>query len=520
MAKANRKPRGFNTDGLCLPELHYMINPLKRIPVVGKFITNEIYFAIQAPRLSGKTTYLYSLARKLNDLDRHIALVVSFERAGGRYTTPEEADKILLDGLYMSATRQLRREYHPPNPRHHEFNGIADYLKQWCRRQSKPVVLLIDDIDALEGDVFFSVLSQLREGFQGRPAHYPASIILAGLRDVREYSDNIRSADHAVGTGGSPFNLKNDSLLLKYFSREEVDDFLEQHTEETGQVFPAEVKGEIHRLTGGQPWLVNALVKLMLTRLLRGDVSLPITMEVLRQARREFILRRDSRLDSLVDRLKERRVKRIVQAIVNGDSLPLELLEDDLVYVRHLGIVGRTNPPAFANPLFAEIIPRAMAYSIQSSLPAEIRAVKFLDDSGQLDMDLLLHEFQQFYRNNGERWVGRYEYNESVQQLMLMSFLQRVTDFGGDLTREMAVGNCRLDLLVEFKNRRFALEFKVLLDKYAVEEGKENLVRYLDCLGFRKGYLVLFDPEDKPWEDRLYFKDVSFKGKTITMVGL
>ncbi len=91
---------------------------------------------------------------------------------------------------------------------------------------------------------------------------------------------------------------------------------------------------------------------------------------------------------------------------------------------------------------------------------------------------------------------------------------------GGDIAREMAVGNGRLDMLVTYKDREFALELKIHRDSYTLEDGKEQLDRYLDTLGLPKGYLVIFDPDKKSWEEKLYFKDISHNGKTITLVGL
>lgn len=76
------------------------------------------------------------------------------------------------------------------------------------------------------------------------------------------------------------------------------------------------------------------------------------------QAKQELILRRDTHLDSLADKLKEKRVKRIVQDIINGKNLSLEILDDDIAYVRDLGLVGQTDPLKFSNPIYAEIIPR------------------------------------------------------------------------------------------------------------------------------------------------------------------
>ena len=48
-------------------------------------------------------------------------------------------------------------------------------------------MLLIDEIDALIGDSLLAVLRQLRAGYVRRPAGFPQSVVLCGVRDVRDY---------------------------------------------------------------------------------------------------------------------------------------------------------------------------------------------------------------------------------------------------------------------------------------------------------------------------------------------
>ncbi|MCP5103230.1 MAG: hypothetical protein GY950_07625 [bacterium] len=157
---------------------------------------------------------------------------------------------------------------------------------------------------------------------------------------------------------------------------------------------------------------------------------------------------------------------------------------------------------------------------MEASIPKEIQPPRFIDKDGILDMPKVLKEFQKFYRRNSDAWLDRYEYKESAQHLLLMAFLQRVINAGGDIVREMAVGNGRIDLLVKFGKQEFALELKIKRDNYTIEDGKEQLDRYLDKLGLKEGYLVIFDPSAKEWEEKLYFKDVDYNDKKITMVGL
>ena len=511
-------PKWFNTAGLCFPGKHYMVDPVTRLNEVEELIRKEFYFTLHAPRQTGKTTYIHALTRKLNAEGKYISLVASCERAGYGSITVEDANEIIINSIYSAACLQLPEKHRPENPVGKKYLDLKFYLEKWARDQQKPIVLLVDEIDALMDDVLISVLRQLRDGYQSRPEHFPSSVVLVGLRDVREYKAEIRKGRPSLGTA-SPFNIKSDSLTLQNFSQQEVNSLLEQHTAETGQVFPEEVKNEIHRLTDGQPWLTNALARQMVSKILDDDYTRPITMDLLFQAKQQLILRRDTHLDSLLDKLKEERVKKIVQAIINGDNIIFDILDDDILYVRDLGIVGKTDPLKFANPIYAEIIPRIMAGAIQATIPGEIQLPWFVTDNNELDMKKVLTAFQEFYSENAEAWLDRFTFKESAHHLLLMAFLQRLVNSGGEIIREMAVGNGRIDLLIKFHKQRVAMELKIKRGQKSIEKAKKQLDRYLERLGLNQGYLVIFDPGEGDWEEKLYIKETHYNHKKIIMVG-
>ena len=89
---------------------------------------------------------------------------------------------------------------------------------------------MFDEIDALVGDTLISMLRQLRAGYEERPKRFPISVILCGIRDVKDY--RIHSSNKEIITGGSAFNIKAESLRLGDFSREECLELLIdlQHT--------------------------------------------------------------------------------------------------------------------------------------------------------------------------------------------------------------------------------------------------------------------------------------------------
>ena len=53
--------RYFNIAGPCIPEKHYMLPALDRLPGIRRLVSREQYFVIHAPRQTGKTTALKEL---------------------------------------------------------------------------------------------------------------------------------------------------------------------------------------------------------------------------------------------------------------------------------------------------------------------------------------------------------------------------------------------------------------------------------------------------------------------------
>ena len=114
--------------------------------------------------------------------------------------------------------------------------ALQEALSRWAEESPKPLVVLIDEIDTLVGDTLISVLRQLRAGYDQRPERYPQSVVLCGVRDVRDY--RIRSSSGEIITGGSAFNIKAESLRLGDFSETETRALLAQHTEAAARRSP------------------------------------------------------------------------------------------------------------------------------------------------------------------------------------------------------------------------------------------------------------------------------------------
>jgi len=465
------------------------------------------HFVLHAPRQTGKTSALLALADVLirrgyrcvyvtvetartarDDVERAIRTVLVRLASQARATL----DDGFLDDIWPDVLARVGAD-----------EALGEALSRWAQASSQPLVLLIDEIDTLVGDSLLSVLQQLRAGYLARPERFPHSVLLSGMHDLRDYR---------MGAAGSPFNIAAASLRLGDFSREQTLALLGQHTEETGQAFAPAALEAVWTQTGGQPWLVNALAHgtCFGNRALRDDRSRTVTADDVAAAREESIVNRVTHLDYLADKLREDRVRRVIEPMLSGSDRHV-FTDRDVAYARDVGLVARDAPLRVANPIYAEVLPRELAWVAQETL--DLSPPRYVRADGSLDAELLMAEFQSFFRRHSEHWRNRFAYEEAWPQLLLQAYLQRVVNGGGRIEREYALGSGRVDLLIVWplpdRVQEFVLECKVVRGHNALEsvvaEGVEQTARYVDRCAAEAGHLVVIDQrENRNWEDRIY----------------
>ncbi|MDS4021122.1 MAG: ATP-binding protein, partial [Candidatus Competibacter sp.] len=220
--------RFFNTEGPVKSDKHYSLPPLQRwdLEDVLSLIEREKYFLLHAPRQTGKTTCLLALADHLNRGGRYRALYANVEAAQAARERVEPGMAAVVQAIANSARWRLQDDGAEPLARRilreqAPLVALEGFLTAWCERSPLPIVLMLDEADALVGDTLISLLRQLRAGYPQRPQRFPQTVILCGVRDLRDYRIHSSSEQAAI-TGGSAFNVKAKSLRLGDFSAAEV----------------------------------------------------------------------------------------------------------------------------------------------------------------------------------------------------------------------------------------------------------------------------------------------------------
>jgi hypothetical protein len=446
------------------------------------------------------------------------AILVSLENALIRFDTTKQLHSI------PAKVKSDHPEAH--------FAWMQKALFELSQNSPKPLVIFFDEVDALVGDSLISFLRQLRAGYDGRPQAFPASVVLCGVRDLKDYRMHMDGKD--VITGGSAFNIKAESLRLGNFSFDEMKALWLQHTQATGQQFASEIFDELWLDTMGQPWLVNALGHQLTWKMRENrDRKRLITLEMYKQAREQLIQSRATHLDQLAFRLEEPRVKPIIEALLSGEEVETRFPDDDIQYVEDLRLIRRKPEIQISNRIYKEVLPRELTSPIQDVMHQPQQWYVKADRT--LDMVKLFKAFQQLFRNHADAWLKSMDYKEVAPQLLLMTFLQRIINGGGRIEREYALGRKRMDFFIEWPldpkqsfngpKQDIVIELKVIRERSnpetVLQDGLMQTREYATHKGASEAHLVIFDRRPgKTWEEKIYDRMTESEGYLIYVWGL
>ncbi|OAD24020.1 hypothetical protein THIOM_000131 [Candidatus Thiomargarita nelsonii] len=293
----------------------------------------------------------------------------------------------------------------------------------------------------------------------------------------------------------SPFNIARE-LQLSPFTLTQVQDLMSQYTTETGQAFEKGVIEEIHRLTGGHPFLVNRLA-LILSEEIATERTQAISHSHLQSALKKRVRERNYNYESLIRHASEYQEQ--VLRLLFGARLKFTL---NTPWVNALNMHGLIimNAQGFceiANPIYEHILTdyfQPLESDLQAAILVNSYDLRQHIVGDELQMDQLLSRFRQFVERRGrEAFKVTPMPQEATGQYLLMAYLDLlVREIGGDLFTEIDSGEGRMDLIVVYRGHRYVIETKIWYGPAKFDKGVEQLEDYLESEGASVGYLVVF----------------------------
>ena len=503
--------RSFNVNGACKPDRDYMVSLKPRLEEIKAMIDRGQYFTITKARQYGKTTILRALSDHLkND---YVIVSLDFQKMS---FSDFETESAFVSGLAREISKRIRPMADVPDaikavltklaeqtPDPIRMAEIFDRFSQWCGQSSKPVVLIIDEIDtATNNQVFLDFLAQLRAAYLDRditPAFQ--SVILAGVYDIRNIKRKIRSdEDHKQN---SPWNIAAKFRVNMSFSAQEIAKMLQEYETDyhTGMDI-TEISKLIYDYTSGYPYLVSSLCKTM-DEEIAGTNDFPDKNSVwtkrgFMEAEKLLLSENNSLFQSLTGKLEDYPELRnvVYQLLFTGKSIPYISQNPYIDAAAMFGFIKNHNGTAvISNRIFESVL-----YNLFIS---EEFSMSKMYDIGLQEKNQFITEGHLNVRKVLEKFVETFEYLygdkdeaflEDVGRRYFMLFLKPIINGIGNSYVEAETRNReRMDLVIDYRGEQSIIELKVWRGNAYNKRGEEQLSDYLDYFHLKKGYMLSFN---------------------------
>ncbi|MDE6607215.1 MAG: ATP-binding protein [Lachnospiraceae bacterium] len=504
--------RRFNITGSCNPKRHYMVNLDDRLRRIKEdYVDEGSYFIINRGRQYGKTTTLKVLEEYLKD--DYIVLSLDFQEIGTEDFVCEAAFvnafvRTVVETFYFMDIDQ--KEELPllltelmEKPADQSMMNLFIRLNRMCAKASKPVVLMIDEVDsAANNQVFSDFLAQLRSYYLKRdkvPIFH--SVILAGVYDIKNLKLKLRpEAEHQYN---SPWNIAAKFKLDMNFSAEEIAVMLKEYEKDyhTGMDIRM-VSGEIFEYTSGYPVLVSAICKYIDEDLSEEEnIKEPKDIwskEGVGKAVKKILIDDEPLFESMIRHLNDfPEMKRMFRAILfQGNEFAYSPDTKEINLACMFGYaVNKEGKVQIANRIFET---RLYNYFLsEEELSSAIgkmaqRDKGYFIHEGRLDMDMVMRKFVEYfteiYGGNDEKFV------ESHGRKLFLLYLKPIINGVGNYYIEAQTRDARrTDVIVDYRGERFVVELKIWHGNEYNERGEEQLADYLNYFHADKGYMLSFN---------------------------
>jgi len=475
--------RTFCTEGPVDPERNYFV-PREDILTLGLRKVDEWrYFTLFAPRQAGKSTWYDFLLRRIRiSRTDYLGIWLTFEAFG------EKTEITLLPVIMRQIYFRLgNRDDDLGITRPNDIEELSEFLFRLSQHYQKDVVLIIDEIEGLQNPRALNLfLHAVRSMYHARRQNHVRSVILVGVSNITGILEDT----------ASPFNIA-DQIHIPYFTFDETIDLLEQHTQETGQVFLPEVIQGIYDNTAGQPGLVNALARDLVEARCPDETEIGLTpfYQTLDAFMRLYV---NKNISNVVN--KARQHPEIMKQILFDGPVNFTTYDERLSFLRVNGVIkDQAGQCIIPVPIYKKCLYQAFKPLLNGN--GEMRHFKdpmisiknYLHPDGSLDMEKVLNRYAEYVRERGNIIFSRGKAHEGVYHYNLDAYLSSFLEFlGGRVLPEVPEGGGRVDLLVLQDQQRWIVEVKRFLGPDQLERGKRQLAEYLVRSGLNVGYLVVF----------------------------
>ena len=508
--------RYFNITGCCNPQEHYMVNLDSRLAQIKKMVDKGQYFSINKGRQYGKTTILKALRDYLkND---YVVISMDFQFV----STLEFATE---NSFVKAFARLLWSRYHREMPSEIEeqikqmklsLNYVeADLfvtLSEWCEMSSKPIVLMIDEVDsASNNQVFLDFLAQLR-GYYLERTEFPTfqSVILAGVHDIRNLRQKIRpDAEHKHN---SPWNIASNFDIDMSFSVSDIAGMLTEYEQDhhTGMDIQ-KLSQLIYDYTSGYPVLVSSICKYM-------DEKFGWETKRVSDAVKLILKENNALFESLINKIEDNQelYDYLYQILILGRKISYNPDDSVIRLAMMYGFLKEENGSVvIANRIFETRLYNAILTTKKMQETSIYKAGEwdknqFIQD-GQLNMEKILEKFILHFNDIYGSQPDKFK-EEDDRKLFLLYLRPIINGTGNYYIEAQTRDQKRTDVIVDYLGKQYIIELKIWRGEEYNTEGEKQIAEYLNYYHLEKGYLLSFNFNKNK---KSGMKTIQVNGKTV-----
>ncbi len=498
--------RSFSSYGPIDKDIHYYVPRTELIRLVCERLLGDPpergghYVTVWAPRQCGKSWIMNEALHKLNRESPYNALKLELESLK-RVQDPTECIAYIAGKIAGS----LGLEFGP-------VKGMADFESIFGRDVlKKPLVLILDEFDALRENVISGIVGVLRNVYNARRKDTAPTaekeFLLHGVALI-----GVRSVLGTENAQGPPFNVQR-SIHVPNLTFDEVRSMFDWYAKESGQAVEAEVVESVFRETNGQPGLVSWLGELLTEGYdgHRPDNSRAISPGDFELVYEDAVnVLPNTNILNIVSKVREEPGRAtVLELFKTREFMPFRFDDPRINYLYMNGVIDRErsghakNAVRFSCPFVQKRLFNYFSHEIFRTVDrlydpmTDVEAVA--GDDG-VDIPGLMKLYQD-YLNRNRDWLLRdaprrktdLRIFEAVFHFNLYMYLKSFfQDMGGAVFPEFPTGNGKIDILIRRDGTLYALELKSFKNRYAYRQALERAAQYAVQLGIDRIFLIFF----------------------------
>jgi hypothetical protein len=460
------------------------------------------YITVWAPRQCGKTWTMQQILFRLQEDPRFDVLKINLE-----ILKDKKEPGAILNSLARFIGEGLNKSF----PGIDEQEKFQDIFKKGII--DKPLILILDEFDALLEEGINAVVGAFR------------NIYIHRMDEVKKTTEQKTYLLHAVALigvrsvlgienqKGSPFNVQR-SVHIPNLTYDEVKGMFQWYEKEGGQSIDPEVIDRLYYETKGQPGLTCWFGEL-LTETYNPEKTAPITIKQFKRAYADasHVLPNNNILNLISKVKKEPYREMVIQLFQTNEKIEFRFDNEKLNYLYMNGVIDyesvenengemesycKFSCPFVQNRIFNYFSDRFFSYLGQLIHPFD--TMEDAIDKTDLHIPNIIKRYQDyltknqgiFFKNVPRRKDDLRVY-EAIYHFNIYRYLyDLLKSWEVEVVPHFPTGNGKIDLILKYKQKLYALELKSFKNMNLYEKGIVQAADYGRQMGLKEVSLLVF----------------------------